>query len=149
MARRRPDLIPADRFAGRRDRFAFGALLSGFAAVLLINAMNPDALIARTNLQRLEEGKKLDAYYLTTLSADAAPVLFDALPEISGNRIVPEADLTVEEVILDCYRQDDEGDWRTWNLSQSRARFLAETYADPGQMRAEARAERGLDVNFT
>jgi hypothetical protein len=58
---------------GRRDRFAFGALLSGFAAVLLINAMYPDALIARTNFQHLEEGKKFDAYYLTTLSADAAP----------------------------------------------------------------------------
>jgi hypothetical protein len=58
---------------GRRDRFAFGALLSAFAAVLLINAMNPDALIARTNLQRLEEGKRFDACYLTTLSADAAP----------------------------------------------------------------------------
>jgi hypothetical protein len=132
---------------GQRDRFAFGALLSGFAAVLLINAMNPDALIARANLQRLEEGKRFDAYYLTTLSADAAPVLFNALPELSGKRIAPEADLTVEEVIVDRYREDEVGDWRTWNLSRSRAGHLAETYADPGQIPAEARAERGRGVN--
>jgi hypothetical protein len=129
---------------GRRDRFAFGALLSGFAAVLLINAMNPDALIARVNLQRLEEGKRFDAYYLTTLSADAAPVLFDALPELAGKRVAPEADMTVEEAIVDRYREDEQGDWRTWNLSRSRAGYLAETYTSPGGIAAEARAP---DVN--
>jgi hypothetical protein len=37
----------------RRDRFAFGALLTGFAAIFAINAMNPDALIADTNLAGL------------------------------------------------------------------------------------------------
>jgi hypothetical protein len=132
---------------GRRDRFAFGALLSAFAAVLLINAMNPDALIARTNLQRLEEGKRFDAYYLTTLSADAAPVLFDAPPNISGKRIAPEADLTVEEVVVDRYREDELSDWRTWNLSRSRAGHLAETYAGPGQIPAASSAERDREVN--
>lgn len=131
---------------GRRNRFAFGALLSGFAVVFIINAMNPDALIARTNLERLEEGKRFDAFYLTTLSADAAPVLFDALPEISEKRVVPEADLTVEAVILDRYREE-EGDWRTWNLSRSRARHLAETYADPAQTPAKAGTGSDLEVN--
>jgi hypothetical protein len=131
----------------RRDRFAFGALLSGFAAVLLINAMNPDALIARVNLQRLEEGKRFDAYYLTTLSADAAPVLFDALPELAGKRVAPEADLTVEEAIVDRYREDEQGDWRTWNLSRSRAGYLAETYTSPGGIAAEARAAQAPEVN--
>ena len=72
----------------------FGALVSGFAIVLLINVVNPEALIARTNLDRLEAGMRFDAYYLTPLSADAAPVLFAALPEISDKRVVPEADLT-------------------------------------------------------
>ena len=66
----------------RRDRFAFGALIAGFAAIFAINAMNPDALIASTNIDRLEEGKRFDAYYLTTLSADAVPVIVESLPEI-------------------------------------------------------------------
>jgi Domain of unknown function (DUF4173) len=42
---------------GRRDRFAFGVLVTGFAAILLINALNPDALIARINVDRMEAGK--------------------------------------------------------------------------------------------
>ena len=131
----------------RRDSFAFGALLSGFAAVLLINAMNPDALIARVNLQRLEEGERFDAYYLTTLSADAAPVLFDALPELAGKRVAPEAGLTVEEAIVDRYRENEQGDWRTWNLSRSRAGYLAETYTSPGGIATKARAAQAPEVN--
>ena len=67
----------------RRNRFAFGVLLSGFAAMILLNAVNPDAVIARVNIK--PTGKTASAstpYYLTTLSADAAPVLVAALYEI-------------------------------------------------------------------
>src|SRR5215212_4684436 len=71
----------------RRDRFAFGALLAGFAAIFAINIMNPDALIASTNIDRMEDGKRFDAYYLTTLSADAVPVLVASLPEIGDTRL--------------------------------------------------------------
>ena len=42
---------------GRRDRFAFGALVTAFAAVLAINAVNPDAFVARTNLDRMHDGE--------------------------------------------------------------------------------------------
>src|SRR5215203_4923767 len=66
----------------RPERFAYGALLAGFAAIFAINTMSPDALIASTNIDRMEEGKRFDAYYLTTLSADAVPVLVETLPEI-------------------------------------------------------------------
>ncbi len=71
----------------RRDRFAFGALLAGFAGILAINVMNPDALIASTNIDRMEHGKRFDAYYLATLSADAVPVLVESLPEIGDARL--------------------------------------------------------------
>ena len=113
---------------GRRDRFAFGVLATGFAAVLVINAINPDALIARANLSRLEEGERFDPYYLTTLSADAAPVLFAALPGIPDERLEVEPGFTAEQVIVQRWRRDDT-DWRTWNLSRARARHLAENYA--------------------
>ena len=125
---------------GRRDRFAFGALVTGFAAILIINAINPDALIARTNIARLEEGKRFDAYYLTVLSADAAPVLSDALPEIGDRRLSPEyarvmpsgEEKTVEGPTLERELLDhwDAGntDWRTWNLSRWRADKLAANY---------------------
>ena len=64
----------------RRDRFVFGALIAGFAAIFAINTMNPDALIASTNIDRMEDGRSFDAYYLTTLSADAVPVLVEFYP---------------------------------------------------------------------
>jgi len=125
---------------GRRDRFAFGALVTGFAAILIINAINPDALIARTNIARLEEGKRFDAYYLTTLSADAAPVLSDALPEIGDRRLFSEYDRvmpsgeekmiegpTLERDLLDLWAAN-RTDWRTWNLSRWRADRLTDSY---------------------
>ena len=52
--------------------------MAGFAAVLAVNAVNPDAVIARTNIERARHGEELDAYYLNTLSADAVPVLVEA-----------------------------------------------------------------------
>src|SRR3982750_4518589 len=64
---------------GYRARFAFGALVTGFAAIALLNALNPDALIVRTNVARMEAGKEFDAPYLASLSADAVPRLLDAL----------------------------------------------------------------------
>jgi hypothetical protein len=104
---------------GRRGRFAFGVLTTGYAAILLINALNPDALIARVNVDRMDEGKRFDAYYLTLLSADAAPVLIESLPRLS------EADrLTVEENLRARWANAEMTDWRTWNLSRSQARNL-------------------------
>ncbi|MCK5085075.1 DUF4173 domain-containing protein, partial [Candidatus Parcubacteria bacterium] len=38
-----------------------------------INVINPDAFIARKNIQRLTQGKSIDHYYLFRLSVDAIP----------------------------------------------------------------------------
>jgi hypothetical protein len=72
---------------GRRERFAFPTLVSGFAFLALLLAVNPDVRIARTNLARAREmptgtvrsGEGVDARYLASLSADAVPTLLDAL----------------------------------------------------------------------
>jgi hypothetical protein len=105
---------------GSRERFAFGVLTTGLIAILLINALNPDALIARINVERMVAGERFDAYYLTRLSADAAPVLLESLPRMSeADRQVIEEDLRT--------RWARERDWRTWNLSRARARYLVET----------------------
>jgi hypothetical protein len=109
----------------RRDHFAFGALVAGFAAIIAINAMNPDALIASTNIDRMEEGKRFDAYYLTTLSADAVPVLAESLPEIGDTRLW--TGYTVEQAIVDRWGSK-ESDWLTWNLGRSKARQSIKGY---------------------
>ena len=124
----------------RRDRFACGALIAGFAAILAINAMNPDALIASTNLERMEAGKRFDAYYLATLSADAAPVLVESLPEIGDTRL--RKDYTVEEAVVDRW-DSREPDWRTWNLSRSTAHRMLTNYAEDQD--AEASMMPGSD----
>ena len=61
---------------GRARSFATGAVIAGFAATLALNVVNPDALIARTNLSR----PHVDAAYLGKLSDDAVPVLFSDFP---------------------------------------------------------------------
>jgi hypothetical protein len=93
----------------RRDLFYVGALVSGFAAILAINIVNPDALIARTNLDR----QRLDVPYLMKLSDDATPTLVDALPTLDS------ADRTSLAAELASRRAGQ--DWRTWNWSRHRA----------------------------
>jgi hypothetical protein len=69
---------------GRR-RFAFGALVTGLALVALLDLANPDAWIARVNLDRAASGagQPLDAAYLTeALSLDAVPTLVDGLAKV-------------------------------------------------------------------
>jgi hypothetical protein len=94
---------------GRRDLFAVGALVSGFAAILAINVVNPDALIARTNLDR----PNLDLPYLMRLSDDAAPTLAKSLPSLD-----PESRRLLAAE-LESRRQSQ--DWRNWNWSRHRA----------------------------
>jgi hypothetical protein len=121
----------------RRDRFAFGALVTGLVAILAINVMNPDALIASTNIERMQAGKRFDAHYLTTLSADAVPVVAEALPEI-GERPVWQ-DYSVEEAMLDRWHKGPP-DWRTWNLGRSGARRAVRAYVESQDSRAPTTA---------
>jgi hypothetical protein len=95
---------------GRRDLFAVGALVSGFAAIFVMNALNPDALIARTNLER----PNLDLPYLMNLSDDATPTLVKALPSLD-----PAFRAQLEDELA--ARRRGQSDWRTWNWSRSRA----------------------------
>ena len=128
----------------RRDRFAFGALVAGFAAIFAINAINPDAVIARTNIERAEHGKKLDVYYLTTLSTDATPVLVEAFPEIGDKRFVDQwsgESLSFRGAITDRWNVK-RSDWRTWNLSRSRAHWLVQTHLEDGAASAPESGQR-------
>jgi Domain of unknown function (DUF4173) len=94
---------------GRRRAFATGALVAGFAATALLNVVNPDSLIARTNVTR----PSVDVSYLAHLSDDAVPEL------VQGLRRLPASDRrTLARALA---RRHVEGDWRAWNLSRSRA----------------------------
>jgi two-component system, OmpR family, sensor histidine kinase BaeS len=81
-----------------------------------MNVINPDALIARTNVDRARSGAEIDFRYLGGLSDDAVPTLVESLPELD-----PTARKRLAENLL-ARRSDD--DWRTWNWSRSRADAL-------------------------
>jgi len=96
-------------------RFAIGAWVAGFVTLLLVNAVNPDALIARVNLDRARRGATLDTKYLARLSADAAPKVLEAGHEID--------DATRCAIVARWDRGED--DWRSWNVGRWRARKAA------------------------
>jgi hypothetical protein len=95
---------------GHRRLFAVGALVSGFAASAALNVLNPDALIARTNLSR----PQVDVAYLASLSDDAVPTLVGRLPAL-------EPGLRRQLAAALLARERPAHDWRSWNLSRRRA----------------------------
>jgi len=77
--------LAATVLRGRRDSFAIGTLASGLATVALLFVINPDAIIARANVARMASADapvRFDVAYATSLSADAVPVLIEALPAL-------------------------------------------------------------------
>jgi hypothetical protein len=114
----------------RRSRFVPGALVGGYAALLILNLANPDAIVARVNLDRAARGAPLDTDYLRTLSADAAP---DIVRAIKAGTIPFEC----------AFRQQVRERWtasgtpwaptKEWNVARGRAaRAVAELAEGPG-----------------
>src|SRR5206468_3878865 len=62
-------------FRGRRSGFAIGAVVTALATVVALNVANPDALIARIDIDRARAERPLDVGYVLGLSADAVPPL--------------------------------------------------------------------------
>ncbi len=105
---------------GQRQRFAFGALVTGFAAVALLNIINPDDWITRANMARMQEGRPFDAAVVGRLSADATPAIAEAWPAL------PQADKrwawpSMAEPQLRRWSSERPADWQTWNWSRLQA----------------------------
>jgi hypothetical protein len=89
------------------------AVVAGFAATAILNVVNPDVLIARTNLDR----PRVEVAYLGDLSDDAVPVLLDRLPTL-------RADLRKSLALELLERSERRADWRSFNLARARATKL-------------------------
>ncbi|MAU01279.1 MAG: hypothetical protein CL608_29410 [Anaerolineaceae bacterium] len=88
------------------DRFAIGALLAVMGFVATLNLINPDAFIARQNLDRYEQTGDLDAAYLASLSNDAVPELVRGLALTAGDaetQLTPICARSWLSDELDCY----------------------------------------------
>lgn len=107
---------------GARHRFAFGALMQGFAVLAGLHVLNPDAFIVKTNLDRPMAERPFDAQYAASLGGDAVPVLIAALPRLGQEeRCMAAAGLLSRwyDSTSGNYRGDP--DWRSWNWSRARA----------------------------
>jgi hypothetical protein len=118
--------LAATVLRGRRDAFAFGALASGLATVALLFFLNPDAIVARTNVARMASAEApagFDVAYATTLSADAVPVLIDAL-----GALPPELQCPLARHMLRRWPPERDRSIRSWNWAAARASDLVQEH---------------------
>jgi hypothetical protein len=104
---------------GKREKFTFGAVVAGFAAVLTLQTLNPDGLIVRTNLALAKEGRGFDVDYAATLSDDAIPALVEALPNLKKDEQIK----LIHGAILSRLAEG-KSDWRNWSWGRAQAQKL-------------------------
>jgi hypothetical protein len=114
----------ATALRGRREQFACGALVAGLLVIAALHVINPDALIVRVNLAHASKGTRFDAEYASSLSADAAPALFEGLA------LLPDDDRRIIAAgLLEDSSSEMGADWRTWNWARAERRRIARANA--------------------
>jgi hypothetical protein len=103
----------------RRQYFVGGGIVAGFFLVFGLHVWNPDAWIVQRNLAAAGSGRAFDAAYAVRLSADAAPVLARALPEL------PPGDRELVREWLAGWSDSGGSDWRLWSWSRAKAKACA------------------------
>jgi hypothetical protein len=113
-------LLLATVLRSRRDSFAFAAFIAGIVAISSLVAINPDALIAETNLARSDSLHGVDVAYLTTLSVDSVPAIAAAVDSAdpATQRMLVES---LHLVRSDLLKRSDTWGWRSWSLAHHRA----------------------------
>lgn len=115
----------------RRHLFLSGSIALAFVALFALNAINPDAYIARKDLDRAVAGRagaetvtgkseQLD--YLSELSADAIPVIADRYRPKPGS--LKDASRGFDHTLLSLLCAQTRSvprSWREWNLGRRRA----------------------------
>jgi hypothetical protein len=101
---------------GKREHFAFGALVVGFGMIATLHFLNPDAFIVRMNIARAQAGRRFDTSYAVSLSADAVPALVIALPKLSQ-----AARQEVANHLLAQWSPPGYSDWRAGSWSRRKA----------------------------
>lgn len=108
---------------GAREKFAWGALWSAMVILGALHFVNPDDYIARTNIRLMHEGREFDAFYNSKLGDDAIPVL---LENLSSMKLEDQCAVRFQFTnrLSRIEKNNEAGDFRTWNYSRWRARNL-------------------------
>ena len=109
---------------GRMRRFALGLVIVITGFVFSLAILNVDGFIANRNIQRAEAGEKFDAIYLSGLTSDAVPVMFEAY--LSGG--LSPVDQEKLGASLACmstrYLPVQKKPWQSYNLPDAAATAL-------------------------
>jgi hypothetical protein len=92
---------------GRTAWLPTAALSLGLLTVVGLNALDPEAFIAERNIARVRRGYELDTGELASLSADAAPAIAAALPELDPpirDQVARDLSCLREELRMDVTR---------------------------------------------
>ena len=103
--------------SGRTAWLSTAALGLGALTLVGLNLLDPEAFIAERNISRVERGYELDATELASLSADAAPAIAAALPDLDPS-LRPQI-----ERDLSCLRAElrlgvDRFGWASFNFAR-------------------------------
>jgi hypothetical protein len=118
----------------RSERFVGGTLISAFAILLALNVVDPDAVVARTNLSRATRTdaagdgqlQSLDIAHLATLEGGAVPSALSSLLSTSRASATPDAKVErcgAARTFLRRWGPESKtwrdhrevGAWRSWN----------------------------------
>lgn len=105
----------------KENQFALRLFISAIGFFVLLNLINPDAFIARQNINRFHQTGKVDVYYLQDLSFDAVPVIAKQLE--SPNKELRSSAANALSYIYD-FRQQGDTHWQSTNLSYNRAKQI-------------------------
>lgn len=98
--------------------FAFGTLLTAVGFLIAVNVVNPDAFIARSNLEQYSQTGKIDVVYVGNLSADAVPWKIELYKKLEGQ------DKETLRGLLQNQKdslQSSSSDWQSANISRAQA----------------------------
>ncbi|WP_147448673.1 DUF4153 domain-containing protein, partial [Corallococcus terminator] len=111
----------------RTERFAVGALVTALGAVVALNVLNPEAFIARHNLERHARTGSLDVEMLSQLSADAVPALIPALSVVSKD----DGALLLSRHLDHLSQRDTVPEWNFSRFMARRALLQAGPWREP------------------
>jgi hypothetical protein len=100
----------------RYSSFVMGTFISIFATVIVLNFINPNAIIVHNNLARADAEQRFDVEYAMQLGADAVPSLMNVKSVFLHSQL--------ETALKNRWGNTTNQDWRSFNFSINQARVL-------------------------
>jgi len=109
----------------REETFALRASVSLVVFLGIMNLLNPDAFIAKQNMEHFGATDKLDTLYLQGLSTDAVPELLK-LDRVTNPELKSDITRDLANRADNLASDSSTRGWQSWNLSHQQAKKLLE-----------------------